>query len=275
MGTKAFFSQISQLLTNKAFILNILGILLFITVVIFGILQWLKHYTNHGQKLEMPNYINQHISEAQEDADDRSFVMIVNDSVHIVGKPGGIIQNQNPKGGSLVKEDRKVYVTTTKYSPDVIVLSKPLLPMYGKDYESIRNQLQQKAIASRITEYKYDPITTGTILEVWHNNKKISSSSLTLDSYKIERGSMLSFVVSTSDGGTFTIPNVVGLSYSKAEWTIQNSKFKIGNVTYANKDLGVGDLQSAIIVEQNPRADGSQLESGQKIDLIVKAPLDN
>ena len=269
MRINGFFSQISQLLTNRAFILNILGIILFVTLVVFGILQWLKHYTNHGQKLEMPDYINQHISEAQEDADDRSFKMIVNDSVHIVGKPGGIIQNQNPKGGSLVKEDRKVYVTTTKYSADVIVLSKPLLPMYGKDYESIRTQLQQKAIASEIRDFVYDPLAPGTILEVWHNNKKISSSSLTLDSYKIERGSRLSFVVSTSDGGTFTIPNVVGLSYSQAEWTIQNSKFRIGKVS---PELNNENLESAIIVEQYPRADGTQLESGQAIDLKVKSP---
>ncbi len=272
MRINGIFTQISQLLTNRAFILNILGIILFVSLVVFGILQWLKHYTNHGQKLEMPSYIDQHISDARDDADDRSFKMIVNDSVHIVGKPGGIIQNQNPKGGSLVKEDRKVYVTTTKYSADVIVLSKPLLPMYGKDYESIRNQLMQKAIASEIRDFVYDPLAPGTILEVWHNNKKISSSNLTLDSYKIERGSRLSFVVSTSDGGTFTIPNVVGLTYSQAEWAIQNSKFKIGQVTPVDSDLEEGDLQSAIIVDQNPKADGTQLEGGQTIDLTVKSP---
>ncbi len=266
-----FVTQISQLLTNRAFIYNLLGILLFVVVVVFGVLQWLKLYTNHGQKLEMQSYIDQHISEAQEDAESRSFVMIVNDSVHIVGKPGGLIQNQNPKGGSRVKEGRKIYVTTTKYSPDVIELKEPILPMYGKDYESLRKQLQQKAIATEIKEFKYDPITTGTILEVWHNDEKISSSNLKLDSYKIERGSKLSFVVSSPEGGSFDIPNVIGLTYARAKWAIENSKFSIGEVTYAN-DLGIDDDEKAIIVEQDPVADGSKLEAGKAINLVIKAP---
>ncbi len=266
-----FVAQISQLLTNRTFIYNILGVLLFILVVIFGVLQWLKIYTNHGQKLDMPNYIDQHITDAQDDATSKSFEMIVNDSVHIVGKPGGLIQNQNPNGGSQVKEDRKIYVTTTKYNPDVIELKEPILPMYGKDYESLRKQLQQKAIASEIKDFKYDPLTTGTILEVWHGNEKISSSNIRLEAYKIERGSRLKFVVSSHEGGSFVIPNVEGLTYARAIWTIENSKFSVGEVTYAN-DLGIEDLNKSIIVRQNPVADGSKLAAGLSINLVVKAP---
>ncbi len=265
-----FYSQISLLLTNRAFLLNLLAIGLFITIVIFGILQWLKVYTNHGQKLEMPDYVETHIDDALNDADDRSFVMIVNDSVHIVGKPGGIIQNQNPKGGSLVKENRKIYVTTTKYSADVIDIAS-VFPLYGQDYESKKNQLQQKAIAAEIKEFKYDNLTTGSILEVWDGNKLIISQRLNPDSYTLERGSRLSFVVSTPEGGSFDVPDVIGLTYNRAKWAIENSKFRIGEVTYAN-DLGVDDKENAIVVEQYPVADGSKLTAGASINIKVKAP---
>ena len=218
----------------------------------------------------MPDYVNTHVEDAIEDAEDRSFIMMVNDSVHIVGKPGGMIQNQNPKGGSLVKENRKIYVTITKYNADVIDIAS-VFPLYGQDYESKKNQLQQKAIAAEIKEFKYDNLTTGSILEVWDGDKLIISQQLNPSSYELERGTKLSFVVSTPEGGSFDIPNVVGLTYSRAKFAIENSKFRIGEITYAN-DLGIDDIENAIITDQSPVADGSKLTSGESINITVKSP---
>ena len=72
---------------------------------------WLRIYTNHGQKLELPDYRNMSVEEARIDAQKKSFELIVNDSLFRVGTPGGIILNQNPEAGSKVKENRKVYFT--------------------------------------------------------------------------------------------------------------------------------------------------------------------
>lgn len=267
---KIFFTQIFDFLTNKKFILNVLGMLLFLIVFIFITMQWLKFYTNHGQKLVMPDYVNVHIDDAKSDANNKSFVMIVNDSVHIVGKPGGIIQNQNPKGGAEVKENRKIYVTTTKYKADVVDISS-VFPLYGQDYESKKNQLQQKAIASKIREFKYDALTTGSILEVWDGDQLIISQSRNPDSYTLERGSKLEFVISSPEGASFRIPNLVGESVKSATWIAETSKFRIGNITYAN-DLGVDDMSKAIVVSQYPEYDGvSLLTAGESIDIVVKA----
>lgn len=266
-----FFNQIFAFLTNRKFIYNLIAIAIFLCIVLFGVLQWLKIYTHHGQKIEMPNYLDSNVTEAKHDAEKRTFQMIVNDSVHIVGKPGGLIQNQEPKGGSKVKENRKVYVTITKYKADLIDIAS-VLPLYGQDYESKKNQLQQKAIASEIKEFKYDPYTTGTILEVWHNDKVIIDRQLNPKSYPIERGSKLKFVVSSPEGGSHVIPPLVGRRVAEARWTVEGFKLRIGNITYAN-DLGVDDIGEAIIVSQSPEADGvSSLTTGGAIDIVVKAP---
>ncbi len=269
-GKPNAFRQTIDFLTNKRFILNLLGILLFLFLVIFGVMQWLKIYTNHGQKLELPDYIGSHISDANRDADRKSFEIIVNDSVHIVGQPGGIIHHQNPPGGSKVKEGRKIYTTITKYNADKVDIASTF-PLYGQDYEAKKNQLQQKAIASEIKEFKYDPLTTGTILEVWHNGRPIITRDRDLKSYEMERGDKLAFVVSTPEGGSFVIPNLVGQTVKRARWAVENSKFRIGNITYAN-DLGVDDPENAVIVSQSPAYDGVTLmTSGESIDIVIKA----
>ena len=72
--------------------------------------------------MELPDYENTLIDDANKDANKRSFEIIVNDSVHIVGRRGGMIINQNPVKGSLVKENRKIYVTITKFNPDKLTL---------------------------------------------------------------------------------------------------------------------------------------------------------
>lgn len=265
-----FYNQIIQFLTNKKFIFNLLGIIAFLLFTLFAVIQWLRIYTHHGQKLEMQDYVNAHISDAQSDAKRRSFVMIVNDSVHIVGKPGGIIQNQNPPGGSYVKEGRKIYVTTTKYSADMIDIAS-VLPLYGQDYESKKNQLQQKAIASEIKEFRYDPLTTGTILEVWHNDQVIIDSRLDPKNYTLERGSKLQFVISSPEGGSHIVPQLVGRRLGEARWTVEALKLKIGSIKIAN-DASVTDIENAVIISQYPDADGiTTLNTGDAIDVVLKA----
>jgi len=109
-------------------------------LVIFGVtLLWLKAYTNHGQKLELDDYVGVHYQKATKDSKKESFELIVKDSIHKVGQPGGLIIAQNPPGGSLVKENRKIYVDITKYNPDEIALES-LSAMYGTQYNSkVRN----------------------------------------------------------------------------------------------------------------------------------------
>ena len=75
----------------------------------------------------------------------------MNDSVHIVGRQGGMIINQNPKSGSLVKENRKIYVTVTKYNPDKLTL-KDLPVLYGADFEQKRKEQVLYWMHERIRE---------------------------------------------------------------------------------------------------------------------------
>jgi len=262
-----FFNEIFSFLTNKQFILNLIGIALFIVVVLFGVFSWLRYYTHHGQKLELPNYVDQPAIASIEDAAARTFEIIVNDSVFIVGKPGGIIRNQNPPGGALVKEKRKVYVTITKYTPDKVSLGD--MRFFGEEYGQIQSQLSSKSIFSKIRDYKFDPLTQNAILEVWHNGHLVIDRRLNPENLEIDKGDTLEFVVSSSEGGSSEVPNLVNQSVEAAKFSLSARGLKL-EIRYAN-DLGIDDDNRAVIVSQDPIV-GTTLPRGSAVVVTVKAP---
>lgn len=80
---------------------------------IFLLLIWLLNslllnlYTNHGQKLRLTNFVGQPLFKARKMAASRDYELVILDSVHLIGKPGGYVLNQVPKPNSFVKEGEK------------------------------------------------------------------------------------------------------------------------------------------------------------------------
>lgn len=229
---------------------------------------FLRSYTNHGQQLTLPDFIDMHIDEANDLAKEKTFQIIVNDSTHIVGKPGGVIINQNPKSNSKVKEKRKVYVTITKYLSDQIRL-KSLPELYGRDYEQKKKELALMKISSRIKGYAYDQGEPNHILEVYYNGQLIADIDGRKDNVKIEKGGTLDFVLSEQRGLQMKIPDLRCESLAAASFLLEDgAKLKIGSVSEEGE---ITDRESAYIVDQIPpySADG-RIYIGESINVVIR-----
>lgn len=259
---KEFF----KFLISKAFLKQLAYIIIFLIFILFLVLMWLRFYTNHGQKLELPNYVNQQYKEAQKDAKSKTFEIIVTDSIHKVGKAGGLIIDQNPTPGSMVKEKRKIYVNITKYSPDKFKIGDlPIL--YGNDFDQKRTELKYLDITSKIREEKYDPGEPNHILEVWYNNKLIIDNKPVNPNVEIDKGGTLEFVISKREGGKGLIPDLVCQEYSAAETMALLSKFQIGSIKEQGK---ITDRNTAFVISQSPISDGvSELSFNSDISVII------
>ncbi len=244
---------------------HLIFILIVLTIIVWFVLLWLSMYTNHGQKITMPDYVSQHIDEASEDAQRRSFKIIVNDSVHRVGMPGGLILNQNPIAESQVKENRKVYVTTTKYAADKIML-KSLPVLYGNDYDRKKKELQYQDIFSRVKEQKYDSGEPNHILEVWYKGRKIVDRVGKKNGVEINKGDTLAFVISKNSGANVLIQDLICMDLMTARTYLELNSLKIGSVGGAI----IENEKLAYIVDQSPRADGiSTLTQGEYINVTI------
>lgn len=262
-----------KFLISKPFLKQLLYVVGFLFLVLMLVLLWLRFYTNHGQKIDLPNYINQNITEAKDDAKSKTFEIIITDSIHKVGKPGGLIIDQNPAPGSMVKEKRKVYVNITKYSPDQIKV-KDLPILYGNDFDQKRTELKYMDISTTIRSEKYDQGEPNHILEVYYNDKLIINGRTVKGDVQINKGGTLEFVISKRGGGSDLIPDLICQEYSAAETKCLLSKFQIGRVEEKGE---ITDRNTAFVIAQYPEFDGTSKiphNSSLTVTIAQKRPID-
>ncbi|MGA0256601.1 MAG: PASTA domain-containing protein [Saprospiraceae bacterium] len=258
-------------MTIKRFLIHLLAMAGVILIVLLGVMLWLRIYTNHGQKLELPDYKNISVEEARIDARKKSFELIVNDSLFRVGTPGGIILNQNPEAGSKVKENRKVYIDISRYNATQNRLGD--LPfMYGREYQSVKRSLSHLEINSEVKSYSYDAGEPDHILEVWYRGKRIDGNEGRQDDVEIATGDKLEFVLSKKEGGEVPVPNLVCERLGIARWKLQTSRLKLGRIE--KRGIVPANLDSAYIVQQMPiYTDSSKIAMGEVIHVLVQGEL--
>ena len=256
-------------MTLKRFLIHLLLMAAFVILIFVGVLFWLRIYTNHGQKLELPNYKEMQLVEAQEDAKNNSFEIIVNDSLYRVGVPGGQILTQNPVAGSLVKENRKVYVDISRYNATVNSLAD-LPVMYGREYNSVKRSLSHLEINSEILRYRHDIGEPDHILEVHYDGQLIVGKNGIKDNVKIKTGGTLGFVLSNKKGGQVPIPDLVCKQRKAAEFIIRSRHLKIGDIEKRGA-IELSKMDSTYVISQfPPYRDSTMIDHGTVIDLVIQ-----
>ena len=261
-------SDLLKFIWSKTFLRQLFYMFIVVLALGFLVIMWLRIYTNHGQKLEMPDYIDQSIAEASKDAEDKSFSILVIDSIHIIGREGGIIIDQNPPAGSFVKENRKIYVRTTKFRPDII--SSGELPiLYGNNINQKRRELNQRGINVKIKDYAYDPGAADHILEVWYKDEILFDKNVSRKDVNIEKGGTIEVVLSKDSGGKLDIPDFACYTLAQARFILEQSRLKLGTVEYGDD---VENVEEAFIQSQSPAYDPIlKINMGDKIDLVLTA----
>ena len=195
------------------------------------------------------------------------------DSVHVVGKPGNQILQQNPTPGSKVKENRTIYLTVTKSNADKIPAGRlPIL--YGKNYERKKRELYQSfEIECKVVDRQFDPGEPGHILAVLYNGETISDRKGRKDDILIEKGTTLNFVISERQGGELEIPNLVCKTFAEAQFIIENSGLTLGEII---TDGRIGIVDSAYVAGQVPDPAEGYMLMGEEIKLSLSAnkPMD-
>lgn len=265
--TKKEEATLLSYLKSLTFRKTILAIVVFLGICLLASFIWLKVYTHHGEELVMPDYTGYQYEDALADALDRKFRMSIQDSLHILGRPGGIILKQNPVPKSLVKSNRMIYVTITKRGKDKI-LSARLPEMYGKNYERKKQELADHfQIKSRIVDTKYDPGDPGQVLSVSYKGEVITSAKGRNNEIQIEKGDYLEFVISAKSGGDVEVPNLMCKTLEEAEFLLENLNLKMGSVQEAGEII---DRANAFIVSQEPAASGQMIRMESPIHVTIQ-----
>lgn len=270
-NSKFSLKDLVEFIFSKVFVKQIGLIFVFYIAVALILLLWLRFYTNHGQKLELPDYRNKPYEKSELDARKKKFQLLIDDSIHVVGRKGGIIIDQNPKPGSKVKENRKIYVLVTKYSPDKIKLEE-LPSLYGRSFDTKKKELELIGIRSRVTGYEYDKGEPNYILKVYYRGRPIITSEGNTSGIQIDKGGILDFVLSKKSGGMTDLPNLRCMAVSQAIFMIESRNLMVGAIT---RDGSLVDNPSGYVIRQTPGpTDELPMESSIDLEISDKLPSD-
>ncbi len=203
----------------------------------------------------MANYIGLPLQKVELMANAKDYEIIITDSVHLIGKPGGYVLNQTPKHNSMVKRGRTIYLVVSRYKADELI-SDNLPTIYGEKYDFKSRELESLyQLKLKIVGNKYDPGPSGHILEARRNGELIADADGKKLGVVMYKGDTIEIIISSNQGGEINIPNLKCKTLAEARFEIEASGIKLGIVS---QEGVVENLDDGYIISQSPEFDKSK-----------------
>lgn len=106
---------------SNAVLMGVAALVLLGFVTVF-----LDLWTMHGSTATVPDVKDKTYAEAKAIIEDADLEIEISDSIYDASKAPGTVIEEWPKGGSVVKAGRQVFVTITAFSPKQVTISMPL-----------------------------------------------------------------------------------------------------------------------------------------------------
>ena len=246
MSKEPFFKRFPWVLH----LLVMLGISLVIVVLVF---LFIRIYARQGEEYELPDVVGQNINQVMM-ADEIGLNYVIQDSIYRHGTEGGLILTQDPKGGSLVKRGRKVYVSVTAYTADDAVLPE----LAGLSVRQAVSELYGVGLTVGRLKFVEDPYKNSVIDQSCRGKALYAGQP-------VESGSVVDLTVGLGDGtGANVVPFVIGKTADKARRDILSVSLNVGKEHFS----GVKDKAKAVVYRQEPDYTGvSKYPYGTEVEL--------
>lgn len=159
---------------SKTFLYQILLALLVVVILCFLGLKWLNFRTNHDQRITVPNLEKLVFEKAKQMLKEKNLVAQVQDSANFnPNYPPFSVIEQNPKAGSDVKEDRKIYLVLNPSNYRSIKVPNVI--------QKTRRQAEPtlKAVGFKVGKVIYRPnMARDVVLGLQHKGKSVKSKDL-------------------------------------------------------------------------------------------------
>jgi beta-lactam-binding protein with PASTA domain len=247
-----------RFLISKKF-LRQLGLALAIALILLlSTLVGLKIYTHHGQAIQVPDLTGLTVEEVSDVISSKSLRFEIVDSVYSHEMPRGTVIKQNPKASSLVKENRRVFLTMNAVNPEMITMPR----LVGLSIRQARLALQNAGLV--LGEIMYQPdYAINNVLQQLHADSVINEGTT------ISKGEVIDLVLGMGlSSKTTRVPNLIGLGLQDASEIISDYFLNTGAVTYDQSMANKEDSSRAFIWRQYPGFDEfGRLNMGMEVDI--------
>lgn len=239
----------TKILINLAIVLA-----LAVALVLSFFYIYLPATTNHGETITVPDLKGMTYDQIGNFLSSRNLRYEVTDSSFSGDFPPLAVLRQEPRAGSKVKENRKIYVWLNAENP-------PKVKMPRLIDGSVKNaQMVLESYQLLLGEIQYVPdLAQNAVLEQWYNGKKIAEGTY------VPKGSKIDLVVGDGLGNqVLPVPNVLGMEKDEAEILIVGSGLKVGTVIYQTTN----ETLPGTIIKQTPPG-GGNIRIGETVDIWV------
>ena len=227
----------------------LLGILLLIAVS-----GWLNSYTHHDSAIQVPRLTDLTMEQAVPLLEELGLRYEIVDSMHVSGKPAGVILEQKPNANARVKINRIVFITLNK------AVEESMAVPYVKDFS------QRQAIASLegagfvVKEIRFVPSEfRNLVIDLRYNGESVEAGTT------LPVGTSLSLVVGQGrSGGKVRVPELTALPLDSVILIARQSSLNIGEVIYDVTPQNDQQASSYFVYRHEP-VEGDYLPAGSRI----------
>ncbi|HBH05515.1 MAG TPA: hypothetical protein DDX92_02800 [Flavobacteriales bacterium] len=246
-------------LTRRLWI-HLLIILMFLIVLIFGIKILLDVKTRQNKQVRVPNLIGFHLTEIKGYLADKQVEYIISDSISDPYIERGVVVEQSPDSGMLVKPGRTIYLTINS-------VIKPQIPVPPLRDLTLRQALAKlKVYGLELDSVIFRPAEcSNCVLSARHNDEELNSGS------RIEKGAAIVLVVGAGEGSDeMPVPSVLSKSLEEAKLKLMNAGFNVGLIIFES-DIKTGeDSAMSKVYRQIPGSDiDKSYRLGKSVDIYL------
>jgi len=238
------------MLRDKPLLKKILIILAAIIVLIIITDKLLLPWYVTSAETEVPPVVGLRTEQALEILNDSELDPVVSDTTFDQKYPEGTVVLQNPGGGDIVKQGRRIYLYVSGGEPVVNVPS-----LKGKSLRDAKFALERVGLKLGFTE------------EVPSNNPRgMIFDQQFAEGTRLKKGESVGISISTgieAEEG-IVVPDLIGKSLTEAQTTLSDSLLRVGKINYQRSF----SLLPNTVLDQYPSS-GSRIKQGEAVDLFV------
>lgn len=244
-----FWSMLKRIFTSKKFYIILTGVILVgLATLLLLDKVIMPGYTNYNEGLTVPDLTRITLDEAEVQLTSIGLRYEVADRRANSAFPANYVIDQQPAANTIVKPNRKIYLTVnTEVKPVVVVPNVVSL--------SIRNaqiQLQNYGLEVGSTSYESSRF------------KNVILRQSIPQGDTVAKGTTIDLVVSDGLGDKIvTIPEIIGLRLPQAQLKLREAGLRLGEIRFRP----IKDVIPNTVLEYTPNV--AQIIEGETIDLVI------
>lgn len=249
-------SPFVKFLGSRIFWKNVLYAILITIALVVIVSISLYYYTDHGKKIKVPDFTGMSLQQVDRLCTDNQLLWLVQDSNFVADAPKGSVIDQYPEPGTGIKKNRKIYLITNSWVPQVIKMPKA----FDMPYRQAERVLASAGL--HISHVEYIPHFAPTyVLEQKFNGKIIK------EGMEINKGSGITLVVGEGlSDESAPVPDLLNISRETARVLALNSYFNLGAAQYDSTVKTSRDSAIAKVFRQSPSGN-AMARLGSSIDI--------